>query len=182
MGVVDADASLYVDNYRSAETSFSLITQVVGRSGRGEKSGTALIQTLTPRNAVLLQAAAQDYEGFYAAELPLRRLRNCPPFFDQIQIGFLGFPEQHVAARAGQFARTLWCALEREGLLPDVADLLGPAPCAIAKINNQFRFRLTLEARNSKPLRQLLSQLLRDFSKQKENRGIRAYVDINGYE
>ena len=182
VGVVDADASLYVDNYRSAETSFSLITQVVGRSGRGEKSGTALIQTLTPRNAVLLQAAAQDYEGFYAAELPLRRLRNCPPFFDQIQIGFLGFPEQHVAARAGQFARTLWCALEREGLLPDVADLLGPAPCAIAKINNQFRFRLTLEARNSKPLRQLLSQLLRDFSKQKENRGIRAYVDINGYE
>ena len=182
VGVVDADASLYVDNFRSAETSFSLMTQVVGRAGRGEKNGTALIQTLTPRNAVLLQAAAQDYEGFYAAELPLRQLRSCPPFFDQIQIGFLGFPEQHVAERARQFARTLWASLEAAGLLPDVADLLGPAPCSIAKINNQFRFRLTLAAKNSKPLRQLLSRLLRDFFKQKENRGIRAYVDINGYE
>ena len=182
VGVVDADASLYVDNYRSAETTFSLITQVVGRSGRGEKTGSALIQTLTPQNPVLMQAAAQDYEGFYQSELPLRRLRNCPPFFDQIQIGFVGFPERQVEDSARRFAQTLWRSLESAGMLAQVADLLGPAPYAIAKINNQFRFRLTLAAKNSKPLRQLLSELLRGFAKEKENRGVRVFVDINGYE
>ena len=182
VGVVDADASLYVDNYRSAETTFSLITQVVGRSGRGEKTGSALIQTLTPRNPVLLQAAAQDYEGFYQSELPLRRLRNCPPFFDQIQIGFVGFPERQVEDCARRFAQTLWRGLENAALLPQVADLLGPAPYAIAKINNQFRFRLTLAAKNTKMLRQLLSELVRGFSKEKESRGVRVFVDINGYE
>ena len=182
VGVVDADASLYVDSYRSAETTFSLITQVVGRSGRGEKEGAALIQTLTPRNPVLLQAAAQDYDGFYQTELPLRRLRNCPPFFDQIQIGFAGFPERHVEECARRFAQNLWRGMERAALLPGVADLLGPAPYAIPKINNQFRFRLTLAAKNSKALRLLLGELVRGFSKEKENRGVRVFVDINGYE
>ncbi len=182
VGVVDADSSLYVDNYRSAETTFSMITQVVGRSGRGQKPGTALIQTMTPRNPVLLQAAAQDYRSFYESEIPLRRLRNCPPFCDQIQLGFVGFPERHVEECARRFAKTLWLGLESGGLRSDVADLLGPAPYAIAKINNQFRFRLTLACRNSKPLRQLLSELVRSFSKEKESRGVRVFVDINGYE
>lgn len=182
VGVVDADASLYVDNYRAAETTFSLITQVVGRSGRGGKPGTALIQTLTPRNAVLLQAAAQDYESFYQTELPLRQLRNCPPYFDQIQIGFVGIPEQHVENCAHRFAQRLWCGLEGAALLSGVVDLLGPAPYAIAKVNNQFRFRLTLVAKNSRPLRQLLSELVRGFSKERENRSVRVFVDINGYE
>lgn len=182
VGVVDADSSLYVDNYRSAETTFSLITQVVGRSGRGEKQGTAIIQTMTPRNPVLLQAAAQDYRSFYEAELPLRRLRNCPPFFDQIQMGFVGFPERHVEDCARRFAQSLWRSLEEADLLLGVADLLGPAPYAIAKVNNQFRYRLTLVCKNSKPLRRLLSELVRGFSKEKESRGVRVFVDINGYE
>ena len=182
VGVVDADASLYVDNYRSAETTFALITQVVGRSGRGEKTGTALIQTLTPQNPVLLQAAAQDYPAFYRAELPLRRLRNCPPFFDLIQIGFAGFPERYVEDCARRFAQSLWQGLEGAGLRGGVSDLLGPAPFAVAKVNNQFRFRLTLVCKNSKPLRLLLSEMLRSFPKEKENRGVRVFVDINGYE
>ena len=182
VGVVDADASLYVDNYRSAETTFSLITQVVGRSGRGEKTGTALIQTLTPRNAVLRQAAAQDYDSFYETELPLRRLRNCPPFRDQLQIGFIGFPERHVEDCARRFAQTLWQRLEQAGLRPAVTDLLGPAPAAVAKINNRYRFRLTLLCTNTKPLRLVLSELVKEFSKAKETRGVTLYVDVNGYE
>ena len=182
VGVVDADASLYVDHYRSAETTFSLITQVVGRSGRGEKPGTAIIQTLTPQNAVLRQAAAQDYDSFYQTELPLRRLRNCPPFCDLIQIGFVGFPEQHVEHTARRFAQLLWQQLRQAGLGSQVTDLLGPAPAAILKINNQFRFRLTLCCANSKPLRLELSQLVKSFSKEKETRGVNLYVDVNGYE
>ena len=112
----------------------------------------------------------------------MRRLRNCPPFFDQIQIGFSGFPERHVEDRARWFAQTLWHRLEASGLLPGVADLLGPAPYAVAKVNNQFRFRLTLACINSKPLCQLLSELVRGFPKEKMNRGVRVFVDINGYE
>ena len=182
VGVVDADASLYVDNYRSAETAFSLITQVVGRAGRGDKPGSAIIQTLTPRNKVLRQAAEQDYDGFYETELPLRRLRNCPPFFDQFQIGFSGFPERHVEDCALRFAGLLWRRLEQTGLKAETADLLGPAPAPILKINNKFRFRLTLLCRNSRPLRLELAALVKDFSKEKENRGVWVSVDVNGYE
>ncbi len=182
VGVVDADASLYVDNYRSAETTFALITQVVGRSGRGEKPGAAIIQTLTPRNAVLRQAAAQDYDSFYEAELPLRRLRNCPPFCDQLLIGFVGFPERHVEDCAARFARRLWQQLEQAGLKGQLTDLLGPAPAYVAKINNKFRFRLTLLCANSKPLRLELAVLVKQFSREKETRGVTVYVDVNGYE
>ena len=182
VGVVDADASLYLDSYRSAETTFSLITQVVGRSGRGDKPGSAIIQTYTPANAVLLQAAAQDYDSFYRTELPLRRLRNCPPFRDQLRIGFIGFPERHVEDRAAQFAERLWHCLEAAGLRGSVTDLLGPAPAVIMKINNKFRFHLTLLCENSRPLRLELSRLVQSFSKEKENRGVRVFVDVNGYE
>ena len=182
VGVVDADSSLYVDHYRAAETSFSLITQVVGRAGRGEKQGTAIIQTLTPKNAVLRQAAAQDYDSFYRTELPLRRLRNCPPFQDQIQIGFVGFPERHVEDCAQQFARNMWTRFQQTGLVSEVTDLLGPAPAVVAKINNKFRFRLTLLCSNSKALRLELSRLIQSFSKEKEHKGVGIYVDVNGYE
>ena len=126
VGVVDADSSLYLDHYRASETTFSLVTQVVGRAGRGEKPGTAIIQTMTPRNAVLRQAAAQDYDSFYQTELPLRRLRNCPPYQDQIQIAFVGFPERHVENCAQQFARTLWSRFQQTGLVSQVTDLLVP--------------------------------------------------------
>ena len=182
VGVVDADASLYVDHYRSAETTFSLITQVVGRAGRGEKPGTAIIQTLTPKNAVLQQAAAQDYDSFFEKELPLRCLRNCPPVCDQVQIGFSGFPEHHVGDCAARFARALWQRLGETGLRPSVADLLGPAPAPVAKINNKYRFRLTLLCKNAKPLRLELAALVKTFSKEKETRGVSVYVDVNGYE
>ena len=114
--------------------------------------------------------------------LPLRRLRNCPPYCDLIQIGFVGFPEQHVEHTARRFAQLLWQQLQQAGLGSQVTDLLGPAPAAILKINNQFRFRLTLCCANSKPLRLELSQLVKSFSKEKETRGVNLYVDVNGYE
>lgn len=79
VGVLDGDSSLYTDDYRAAETTFSKITQVVGRAGRGETAGRAVIQTMTPENQVLLQAACQDYDAFYETELPLRQLQGCRP-------------------------------------------------------------------------------------------------------
>ena len=81
-----ADLSLYVDHYRASERTFSLITQVVGRAGRGSKEGRAVIQTYTPENDVILAAARQDYDRFYDAEIRMRRLRRDPPFADQFMI------------------------------------------------------------------------------------------------
>ena len=182
VGVVDADASLYLDHFRASETTFSLITQVVGRSGRGEKSGQALIQTLTPKNSVLRLAAEQDYNAFYESEIHLREVRSFPPFYDMIQIGFVGSPEEHVRRCAQVFARTLWQHLERSGLNRQTADLFGPAPAPIVKINNKYRYRLTLLCKNSRQLRQILSRLLQSFAKWKEAKSVTAFVDVNGYE
>lgn len=141
-----------------------------------------MIQTYTPRNGVLLQASRQDYDAFYEAELPLRRLRGCPPFCDLIRIGFVGFPESHVERCAKQFAEGLWSRLSAQPFRDSVQDLLGPAPASILKINQKYRFQLTLCCKNNKPLRQLLSEELKLFSKQKETGGVSVYVDINGYE
>ena len=82
VGVLSADLSLYVDNYRAAERTFSLLTQVVGRAGRGGKTGRAVIQTYTPGNDVIQCAARQDYDAFYESEIRMRRLRRYPPFAD----------------------------------------------------------------------------------------------------
>ena len=180
VGVVDADLSLYMDNFRAAETTFSLITQVVGRSGRGAKRGAAMIQTFTPRSEVLLLASRQDYDGFYGKELSLRRLQTCPPFADLIRIGFTGFPEAHVERCAKGFADRLWPRLRLPEL--QVFDLLGPAPASILKINEKYRFQLTLVCKNSRPLRRILSEEVRAFSADRQSAGVSVWLDVNGYE
>lgn len=182
VGVVDADLSLYVDNFRASETTFSLITQVVGRSGRGAKRGAAMIQTFTPRSEVLLLASRQDYDGFYRKELPLRKLQNCPPFADLIRIGFTGFPEEHVERCAKAFADRIWPRLCSPELRSGVFDLLGPAPASILKLNEKYRFHLTLICKNSRTVRQLLSEEVRAFSGDKRNAGVSVWLDVNGYE
>ena len=98
VGVLAADLSLYVDHYRAAERTFSLLTQVVGRAGRGEKEGRAVIQTYTPRNDVILAAAEQDYDRFYDDEIRLRRLRRDPPFADHFTLTVTGPEEEPVRA------------------------------------------------------------------------------------
>jgi len=90
VGVVSADQSLYSGDYRSGERTFSLITQVVGRSGRGQKPGRAIIQTFTPENEIILQAARQDYEAFYHSEIELRKLQNTPPFSQLLSVTVSG--------------------------------------------------------------------------------------------
>ena len=182
VGVLDADQALYVDNFRAAENTFSLVTQVIGRSGRGTRTGTAMIQTLTPGNSVLRLAAAQDYDAFYENEISLRRARNCPPFKDLIEIGFVGFPEHHVKQCAQLFRSWLEQTAKASGGRHETGWLLGPAPASVAKINNRFYYRLTLRCENNRPLRQQLSALLRQFAGDKQTRGVTAFVNVNGYE
>ena len=147
VGVVAPDLSLYVDDFRAGERTFSLLTQVVGRAGRGEKQGRAVIQTYTPDNDVIQCAARQDYDGFYAAEIELRRLRDYPPFSDLTLITASGLEEGAVLRCCVRLRRALERALAGRG---GPGRLLGPAPAAVAKVNNRYRYRLTLTGRSDR--------------------------------
>ena len=182
VGVLDADLNLYMDSYRAAENTFDMLTQVVGRAGRGDVPGQAMIQTMVPDHRVIKLAAMQDYDGFYEMEIGLRRIQNCPPFGDLTTITFVGENEAAVLKGATVFRDSLNECLKQKEYFDENAVLLGPAPCPVMKINYNFRYRLTLRGTMSKARRLLLAHLLRQFLQDKHNRGVNAFVDVNGYE
>ena len=182
VGVLDADLSLYSGGYRAGETTFNMLTQVVGRAGRGDTPGRAMIQTLVPEHQILRLAAKQDYDGFYDLEVGLRRVQNAPPFGDIGLITFLGEDETAVLRGAVKFRDSLSTCLQQPGYREETCSILGPAPCPVPKINYHFRYRLTLRCRMTKNLRSLLAHLLRQFSKDSTNRNVSAFIDINGFE
>lgn len=179
VGVIAADQGLYLDDYRAGERTFSLLTQVVGRAGRGEKRGRAVIQTYTPENDVILQAAAQDYDRFYEQEISLRALRGVPPFHDLFVVTASGAEEAGVLRACVKLRRGMEAWLRRPEYAQPEAKLLGPAPAAVAKVNNRYRYRLTLSCRNTRPIREMISSLLRAAQTDKENRGISVFADCN---
>jgi primosomal protein N' (replication factor Y) len=179
VGVLDGDMSLYADSYRAAETSFNMITQVVGRAGRGDAPGTAMIQTLVPDHQVLKLAAQQDYDGFYELEIALRQLQQLPPFAQLLTVTFTGQEEAAVLRSAVQFRDALGRFLHQPDYSRQVLALLGPAPCPVPKINYHYRYRLTLKCRPDKALRGLLAHLLKEFARDKTTRGITAFADLN---
>ena len=182
VGVLDADLSLYTGGYRAGETTFNMLTQVVGRAGRGNAPGSAMIQTLVPEHQVIRLAAQQDYDAFYELEIQLRRVQNAPPFGDVGLVTFIGQEEAAVLRGAAKFRDSLNMLLKQPGFREEQCTVLGPAPCPVPKINYNFRYRLTLHCRMTKNLRHLLAHLLREFSKDNENRNVSAFIDINGFE
>lgn len=182
VGVLDADLSLYTGGYRAGETTFNMLTQVVGRAGRGDTPGHAIIQTLVPEHQVIRLAANQDYDGFYELELPLRRVQEVPPFGDVATVTFTGQDESSILRGAAKFRDSLSACLKEPPYGKEVCTVLGPAPCAVPKINYQFRFQLTLRCHMTRQLRLLLAYLLRQFKQDRLNRGINAYIDVNGFE
>ena len=181
VGVLDADLGLYTDSFRAAETTFNMLTQVVGRAGRGDSEGKAWLQTMNPNHKVIELAANQDYDGFYELEVNLRRVQNAPPFGDYATVTFTGMDEARVLHGAVKFKDSLNALLQR-GYQTQQCTVLGPAPCPVPKINYNFRHRLTLRCRMTKELRSLLAHLLRQFSADRENRGVTAFIDVNGYD
>ena len=182
VGVLDADMSLYAGSYRAAETTFNMLTQVVGRAGRGETAGEALIQSMSPGNRVLQLAARQDYEGFYEMEIQMRRVQKLPPFGDVASVTFLGQDEGRVLRGAAKFRDSLSSCLRQSAYLREECEVLGPAPCVVPRINYNYRYRLTLRCKMTQPLRELIAHLLRQFSQDSANRGVSAFADVNGYE
>ena len=182
VGVLDADLSLYSDGFRAAETTFNMLTQVVGRAGRGDTPGRAMIQTMNPEHQVIRMAARQDYDSFYELEISLRRMMGCPPFGDLGSITFSGQDETAVLRGAVIFRDSLLACLTQIDYQREHCTVLGPAPCTVPKINYNYRYRLTLRCRMTKNLRLLIAHLLRQFAKDKRNYGVSAFADVNGYE
>lgn len=178
VGVVSADQTLYVDDFRASERTFSLITQVVGRAGRGSKKGRAVIQTYTPENDIISFAANQDYDSFYQKEICLRSARGYPPFRDILVF---------TASGTNESAALQCCVRIRQGLEMQLRQieapfqLLGPAPASVPKINNRYRYRLTVLCQNTAPIRHLTAHLLRVAHQDKENKGVSVFADINPY-
>ena len=182
VGVLDADLSLYVENYHAAERTFDLLSQVVGRAGRGSREGRAVIQTYTPENAVIKAAAAQDYETFYRNELRMRRLRRYPPFADLLTFTVSGTEESRVISAAKALRDGLCAAANRSELRPLEIEVLGPAGAPVVKVNNRYRYRVYLVGRNCTELRRLVSEFLFAFHRHKENRGLDIFADCNALQ
>lgn len=179
VGVVNADNSLYDESYNSAERSFDLITQVVGRSGRRDGNGKAVIQTINPYNQTIEYAAAQDYKSFYNNEIELRRLLIYPPYCDIISVSFIGENENKVAMCAKKFFELL---IEENENCKQKIIVLGPSAAKIAKLNNCYRYRLSVKCKNSKNIRNMFNVIQKNISKIKEYKDVSVSLDLNPYD
>lgn len=178
VGVVSADQSLFADDFRSNERTFDLLTQVVGRAGRGKYPGKALIQTSIPENMYLRLAANQDYFTFYEMEILYRQAMLYPPFVDLVIVGFVGEEEEKVSRASQYFLRNLSkLAQEEYSKLP--LRVLRPSPAAVARISNRFRYKLIIKCRNTASFRELLSRCLWEYNTNKEFAAVTAFVDPN---
>ncbi len=178
VGVLNTDQMLYADDYRSYERSFSLLTQVVGRSGRGNAKGMAVIQTFTPDNLIISMAAKQDYDTFYNTEIEVRKAMLYPPFADICLIGFVGQNQTLTLKAANAFLKSfIELAKSEYPTLP--LRILGPSPALVVKVSNKFRYKLIIKCKNNREFRKLLSSLLIEFGKNKEFSSITAYADMN---
>ena len=177
VGVLGIDSLLFAQGFRAYETVFSLVTQVVGRSGRAKDPGFAIIQTTDPNNAVLKLAAAQDYDAFFEQEIAYRRLGLYPPFCGLCVVGFSGGKEIEVARAAARFAVLLGQQAAKQPDMP--LRVLGPTPGNIEKINDNYRYKLTIKCRNDRRFRDLVRATLSLYEAEKLPSKATVAVDLH---
>ena len=177
VGVLGIDSLLFAQGFRAYENVFSLITQVVGRSGRAKDPGFAIIQTTDPDNPVLNLAAAQDYDAFFEQEIAYRKLVLYPPFCGLCVIGFAGAKEIEVARAAARFAALLGQQAAKQPDLP--LRVLGPTPGSIEKINDTYRYKLTIKCRNDRRFRDLVRSTLERYEQEKLPSKATVAVDLH---
>ncbi|MDO4174887.1 MAG: primosomal protein N', partial [Eubacteriales bacterium] len=178
VGIIDADQSLFAQDYRARERTFSLLTQVVGRAGRRAAQGQAVIQTYSPEHPVILHAARQDYERFYENEIELRRALQCPPVSQIVVLtaaaererdvleALVAVKERIERLMAGQFADFCY-------------PVLGPAPAMVVRVQNRYRYHLSIRCPESKRRRELIGGILREFAANAKYRRVTLFADIN---
>ena len=177
VGVLGIDSLLFAQGFRAYETVFSLVTQVVGRSGRAKDPGFAIIQTTDPDNPVLNLAAAQDYDAFFEQEIAYRKLGLYPPFCGLCVVGFAGPKESEVARASARFATLLGRQAAQQPDLP--LRVLGPTPGSIEKINDSYRYKLTVKCRNDRRFRDLIRETLTLYEQEKLPGKATVVVDLH---
>lgn len=177
VGVVGIDSLLFSQGYRAFETVFSLVTQVVGRSGRAGIPGRAMIQTVDAKNPVLLQAAAQNYEEFYKQEIAFRRIALYPPFCTLCTVGVAAKTGTDAMCAASAFAKML---AKRAKIQTDVPlRILGPVPMQPELIAGSYRWRLTLKCRMDASLRKLVNSAMEEYNKEGWPKKTTLWLDFN---
>ena len=164
VGVITADSSLNLPDFRAAERTFHLLTQVAGRAGRGTKPGRVIFQTYNPAHYALKYAQHHDYLGFYQEELAQRRELSFPPFTELFRFGFSSIRSVKVSAAAEEFCRILreqqakiaTARPHEESGLPQVIEILGPAPALIPKVQDRYRWQILVKAGEPAVLRELV--------------------------
>ena len=177
VGVMNADASLAMDDYRANERTFSLITQVVGRAGRASKPGVALIQTFKPHSEILSLCSKGDYEDFFSKEIELRRAYIWPPFCDIAVLTLTAQSEADVMRMAQNLSADF---NEKASKLPSDLPIVayGPFEAPVFKLNEKYRMRMVIKTKLNKSVRELFSELLREFGRGAST-GISLSVDFN---
>lgn len=179
VGVLSVDKALYAGDFRSYERTFSLVTQVVGRGGRGDKTGRAILQTSMPDHYVLRLAAQQAYPEFYAQEIALRRQLIFPPICDICVIGFTGMREQEVRTAAMHTADVLKAQIRKTGFSYPIW-VLEPVPCIYGRVNGKFRYQLVIKCKNIQPYRSLIRAVLTEAGADRCFARVHLYADMNG--
>ena len=179
VGVLSVDKALYAGDFRSYERTFSLVTQVVGRGGRGDMPGRAVLQTGMPEHYVLRLAAQQAYTEFYAQEIALRRQLIFPPICDICVIGFTGAREKEVQTAAVRTAQILKAQIQKTGFSFPIW-VLEPVPCIYGRINGKYRYQLVIKCKNTKPYRSLIQAVLAEAGGDRSCARVYLYADMNG--
>ncbi|OJU12615.1 MAG: hypothetical protein BGN88_15380 [Clostridiales bacterium 43-6] len=169
---------MYNGDFRAYERTFSLLTQVVGRSGRGEDAGIAIIQTLNPENEIIRLAQHQDYEAFYQTEILSRKLMVYPPYCDIYHVGFSWEDREETEKCASAFFASIKEKAEYE-YNDQKFILLGPSVAAVPKISNKYRYGIIIKCKNTKRMRELIGTLLKDYGKNQKYKKITISIDIN---
>jgi primosomal protein N' (replication factor Y) len=177
VGVISADTALNMDDYRAGERAFSLLTQVIGRAGRGEHPGKALIQTFSPSSEILKLVCTQDYNSFYEREIKLRETYVFPPFCDIAQFNLSSSEEKELFSAADALLKDLKELTEKS--YSDVKYIaFGPFEAPVYKLNERYRLRLVLKCRQGKKTRELFSELLKTIG-QNLGKKVTVSLDIN---
>ncbi len=174
VGVILADTSLYVSDFRAAERTFSLLTQVIGRAGRAS-DGLAVIQTYSPQNEIIRLACRQDYEAFYEGEIAIRRELSYPPFCDMVSLTLTSADERALFAAAKKLSDSVGEKLRGEYKeYPFIA--FGPFEAQVYRLNEKYRMKMMLKCKLNSSTRKLFKALLSEFS---EERGVTLSADLN---
>lgn len=178
VGVISIDQQLFNDDYKSSERAFDLLTQVVGRSGRGEEKGKAIVQTSFPENDIIRLASKQDYDDFFNLEIRIRKALIYPPYCDFCSVGFVGTDELQVKQAAKSFFENIK-ELHKNEYQDLQLILLSPIAPRLSRVACKYRYRVIIKCKNTKRFREMISRLLKEFSNDKRFKRVTAFADMN---